>query len=60
MSPRPLALLTIPLVMVGLSLGASAADGDTAADGTESLTLHQAEQTALKNQPTFREAHGLY
>jgi outer membrane protein len=60
MSPRPLALLTIPLVMVGLSLGASAADGDTAADGTESLTLHQAEQTALKNQPTVREAHGLY
>lgn len=60
MSPRPLVLLTIPVVMVGLSLGASAADRDAAPEGTESLTLHQAEQTALKNQPAVREAHGLY
>jgi outer membrane protein len=60
MSPRPLALLTIPLVMVGIFVGASAAGGDIPSAGAESLTLHQAEQTALKNQPTVREAHGLY
>jgi outer membrane protein len=60
MSPRPLAILTIPLVMIGIFVGASAADDNTgAAAGGESLTLHQAEQTALRNQPTVREAHGL-
>ncbi|HEY6475531.1 MAG TPA: TolC family protein [Polyangia bacterium] len=59
MPPRPLFLLTIPLVMVGIFAVAFAADdGDVPAATT--LSLHQAEQTALRNQPTMRQAHGLY
>jgi outer membrane protein len=59
MPPRPFLLLTIPLVMVGIFAGASAAtDGDAPAMTT--LSLRQAEQTALRNQPTMRQAHGLY
>ena len=51
MPPRPFLLLTIPLVMVGIFAGASAAtDGDAPAMTT--LSLRQAEQTALRNQPT--------
>jgi outer membrane protein len=57
MLPRPFALLTIPLVMVGIFAAASAADEGT---GATTLSLHQAEQTALRNQPTLRQAHGLY
>jgi outer membrane protein len=60
MSPRALASLTIPVVLVGISVGAAAAGPETAPDRAESLTLRQAEQTALRNQPTVREAHGLY
>jgi outer membrane protein len=59
MSPRPLALLTIPLAMVGILAVASAAD-DGALPAATQLSLHQAEQTALRNQPTMRQAHGLY
>ncbi|HVV51852.1 MAG TPA: TolC family protein [Polyangia bacterium] len=59
MPPRPLALLTIPLVMVGIFVGASAADDGAGPSGAAPLTLQQAEQTALRNQPTVREAHGL-
>jgi outer membrane protein len=59
MSPRPLALLTIPLVMVGIFAVASAAD-EGALPGATQLSLRQAEQTALRNQPTMRQAHGLY
>jgi outer membrane protein len=63
MPPRPLLLLTIPLVMVGIFAGASAADdgqGATATATATTLPLRQAEQIALRNQPTMREAHGLY
>jgi outer membrane protein len=59
MPPRPLALLMIPLVLVGIFAVASAA-GDDALPTTTPLSLHQAEQTALRNQPTMRQAHGLY
>ncbi|HEY4395577.1 MAG TPA: TolC family protein [Polyangia bacterium] len=58
MPPRPFALLTIPLVMIGIFAVASAAD-DGGASAATALTLHQAEQTALKNQPTVHEAQGL-
>jgi outer membrane protein len=60
MLPRPLAVLLIPLVMFGIFVGAQAADdGDGAAAGTTPLSLQQAEQTALRNQPNVRAAHGL-
>ncbi len=60
MLPRPLAILLIPLVMFGIFVGAQAADsGDGVAAGTTPLSLQQAEQTALQNQPNVRAAHGL-
>jgi outer membrane protein len=58
MSPRPLALLTIPLVMAGIFAGASGADD--AGPGATLLALRQAEQTALRNQPAMVQAQGLY
>jgi len=60
MSPRPLALSIVPLALAGIFVGSSAADDSAEATGETSLTLHQAEQTALRNQPTVRQAHGLY
>jgi outer membrane protein len=61
MPPRSLTALTIPLVMVGILVGARAADDDSpaAVSGPTSLTLKQAEQTALRNQPNVRAARGL-
>ena len=60
MSPRILAPLVIPLVMSGIFAGALAAEpADADAPAATPLTLRQAEQTALRNQPTVREAHGL-
>jgi outer membrane protein len=60
MPPRSLTVLIIPLAMVGIFVGARAADDDasTAAAPT-ALTLHQAEQTALRNQPNVLAARGL-
>ena len=61
MPSRPLAFLMIPLVLLGIFVGARAAeDGDGAATpGAIALTLQQAEQTALRNQPNVRAARGL-
>jgi outer membrane protein len=60
MPSRPLAASMIPLVMFGIFLGAQAADaGDGPASGEAPLSLQQAEQTALRNQPNVRAAHGL-
>jgi outer membrane protein len=60
MPPRPFAVLLIPLVMFGIFVGARAADdGDGAAAGGTPLSLQQAEQTALRNQPNVRAAQGL-
>jgi outer membrane protein len=60
MLPRPLAVLLIPLAMFGIFVGARAADeGDGPAAGATPLSLQQAEQTALRNQPNVRAAHGL-
>ena len=56
-SPRRLAASIPLLVMIAISVGAVArADGDAA---PAALTLKQAEETALHNQPTMRAAHGL-
>jgi outer membrane protein len=60
MPPRSLALLIIPLVMVGIFVGARAADDGADTTGAPTaLTLHQAEQTALQNQPNVLAARGL-
>jgi len=60
MLPRPLAVLLIPLVMLGIFVGARAADeNDGAAAGTTPLSLQQAVQTALRNQPNVVAARGL-
>jgi outer membrane protein len=60
MLPRPLAVLLIPLVMLGIFVGARAADeGDGVAAGTTPLSLQQAVQTALRNQPNVVAARGL-
>jgi len=64
MPPRPLAALMIPLLMFGIFVAAQAADdGDgAAATGTAvttPLSLQQAEQTALRNQPNVVAARGL-
>jgi outer membrane protein len=60
MPPRSLAVLIIPLVMVGIFVGARAAnDPNDAASGPTPLSLHQAEQIALQNQPNVRAARGL-
>ena len=64
MPSRPLAFLMIPLVMLGIVVGARAADADDGAAASSSggatpLTLQQAEQTALRNQPNVRAARGL-
>jgi outer membrane protein len=56
MPSRPLAVLIIPLVMVGIFVGARADDDGT---GMTQLPLRKAEEIALQNQPTVREAHGL-
>ena len=60
MPSRPLAFLMIPLVMLGVFVAAQAADdGNGAAAGATPLSLQQAEQTALRNQPNVRAARGL-
>jgi outer membrane protein len=60
MPSRPLAFLLIPLVMLGIFVGAQAADDDDGAlSGAPPLSLQQAEQTALRNQPNIRAARGL-
>lgn len=65
MPPRPLAALMIPLLMFGIFVAAQAADdGDgAAATGTAAtatpLSLQQAVQTALRNQPNVVAARGL-
>ena len=60
MLSRSLAAAMIPLVMFGIFFGAQAADEpDGPASGATPLSLHQAEQTALRNQPNVRAAHGL-
>jgi outer membrane protein len=60
MPSRPLAFLLIPLVMLGIFVGAQAADDDDGAlSGAPLLSLQQAEQTALRNQPNIRAARGL-
>ena len=60
MPPRSLAVLIIPLVMVGIFVGARAADDSAGAIAAPTpLTLHQAEQTALRNQPNVLAARGL-
>ena len=61
---RPLAVLTIPLVMFGIFVGAQAADDhDEAATSRPAvatpLSLQQAVQTALRNQPNVLAARGL-
>ncbi len=60
MPPRSFVVLIIPLVMVGVFVGARAANDptDAAAEPTP-LSLHQAEQIALRNQPNVRAARGL-
>jgi outer membrane protein len=64
MPPRSLAALMIPLLMFGIFVAAQAADdGDgAAAPGTATttpLSLQQAVQTALRNQPNVVAARGL-
>jgi outer membrane protein len=60
MPSRPLAFVLIPVVMFGIFVGAQAADeADGAGSGTTPLSLQQAEQTALRNQPNVRAARGL-
>ena len=54
---RPLVLPLFAVVLVAIAL-AAAADGEPAAAPT-SLSLKQAEETALRNQPALLEAHGL-
>ena len=50
----------IPLVMGGIFVAARAADdAGASAAGATPLTLQQAEQTALRNQPNVRAARGL-
>jgi outer membrane protein len=59
---RPLALPLLTLVLVAIVLPALVgpkADGQPAPAPT-TLSLKQAEETALRNQPTLQEAHGLY
>jgi outer membrane protein len=48
--------------MLGILVGARAAEDDAgpSAGQPAQLSLHEAEQTALRNQPTVRQAHGLY
>ncbi len=62
MPPSPsrpwLAAPLLLLVMIAILVGATRADGEPA-PGPAPLTLKQAEDTALRNQPTMREAHGL-
>jgi outer membrane protein len=58
MHPRPLLALTLPLLMTGgLVLAASTPDDPRAP--VKPLTLVEAESTALRNQPTITQAHGL-
>jgi outer membrane protein len=60
MLPRPLAALMIPVVLFGIFVGARAADDpDGPASGATLLSLQQAEQTAVRNQPNMRAAQGL-
>ena len=61
LSPRwlatPLVLLAATVLFVA---GATRAEGEPAPAPTPApLSLKQAEETALRNQPTMREAHGL-
>ena len=58
-SSRRLAASILSLVMIPLTVaGLARADGETA-PAPAPLTLKQAEDTALHNQPTMRAAHGL-
>lgn len=56
--PRLLAFPLIAVVMIAVFVVSAMADGETA-PAPPALTLKQAEDTALRNQPTMREAHGL-
>ena len=44
--------------LIAIVVGGAVAGGETPPPPT-SLTLKQAEEAALRNQPTMREAHGL-
>jgi outer membrane protein len=58
MPPRPIIALMLPLLMSGgLVLAASTPDDPKAP--VKSLTLGEAEATALRNQPTITQAQGL-
>jgi len=58
MPPRRLTALILPLFMTGgLVLAASSPDDPNSP--VKPLTLGQAEATALRNQPTLTQAHGL-
>jgi outer membrane protein len=59
--PKPARPLLLPLLasaMIAIVIVSAVAAGETPAVPA-SLTLKQAEQTALQNQPTMQEAHGL-
>ncbi|MES1208124.1 MAG: TolC family protein, partial [Pseudomonadota bacterium] len=53
---RPFFLLAA--ATIAIVVGGAVAGGETPSPAT-SLTLKQAEEVALRNQPTMREAHGL-
>jgi outer membrane protein len=65
MLPRPLLAHIVPIAVIGGTalLGGSAiraaATSDDPSSPVTSLTLSQAEATALHNQPTMKQAHGL-
>jgi outer membrane protein len=58
MPPRHLVALLLPLVLIGGFVLAAPTSDDPNAP-VRSLTLGQAETTALANQPTLTQAHGL-
>lgn len=58
MPPRHLVALLLPLVLIGGFVLAAPTSDDPNAP-VRSLTLEQAETTALANQPTLTQAHGL-
>ncbi len=58
MPPRHLVALLLPLVLIGGFVLAAPTSDDPNAPVT-SLTLSQAEATALRNQPTIQQSHGL-
>ncbi|HEY5089394.1 MAG TPA: TolC family protein, partial [Polyangia bacterium] len=58
MPSRHLVALLLPLVLIGGFVLAAPTSDDPNAP-VRSLTLEQAETTALRNQPTLTQAHGL-